>query len=51
MNAVAEGVETREVAAQLGALGCEFAQGYWFAEPLTTEDAAAFVTAVQEAAD
>ncbi len=51
MKAVAEGVETREVAAQLGALGCEFAQGYWFAEPLTAEDAAAFVTAVQEAAD
>jgi EAL domain-containing protein (putative c-di-GMP-specific phosphodiesterase class I) len=32
---VAEGVETREQLASLQAIGCEFAQGYYFARPLT----------------
>jgi len=32
---VAEGVETREQLASLQALGCEYAQGYYFARPLT----------------
>jgi EAL domain-containing protein (putative c-di-GMP-specific phosphodiesterase class I) len=31
---VAEGVETREQLASLQAIGCEFAQGYYFARPL-----------------
>jgi EAL domain-containing protein (putative c-di-GMP-specific phosphodiesterase class I) len=31
---VAEGVEHPEQAARLRELGCEFAQGYWFAKPL-----------------
>ena len=42
MGVVAEGIETREVAAQLGALGCEYGQGYLFAEPLSAEEAEAF---------
>ena len=52
MGAVAEGIETREVAAQLSALGCEYGQGYWFAEPLSAEEAEAFIAdAGQTAAD
>jgi diguanylate cyclase (GGDEF)-like protein len=33
MDVVAEGVETVEQLDQLRAIGCEFAQGYWFARP------------------
>ncbi|WP_319421064.1 diguanylate cyclase domain-containing protein [Pleurocapsa sp. FMAR1] len=33
-DAIAEGVEIREQLQQLKALGCEFAQGYLFAQPL-----------------
>jgi diguanylate cyclase (GGDEF)-like protein/PAS domain S-box-containing protein len=33
LGAVVEGVETREQATELRALGCEFAQGYLFAKP------------------
>ena len=52
MGVVAEGIETREVAAQLGALGCEYGQGYLFAEPLSAEEAEAFIAdAGQTAAD
>ncbi len=51
MGAVAEGIESLEVAAQLRALGCEYGQGYWFAEPLSAEAAAAFIAAGQEAAN
>ena len=43
MKVVAEGIETREVAAQLRALGCEYGQGYLFAEPLSAERAEAFI--------
>jgi EAL domain-containing protein (putative c-di-GMP-specific phosphodiesterase class I) len=34
---VAEGVEHAEQAARLGELGCDFAQGYWFAKPLNVD--------------
>jgi EAL domain-containing protein (putative c-di-GMP-specific phosphodiesterase class I) len=35
MDVVAEGVETREQLAQLKALGCEYAQGFYFSMPVT----------------
>lgn len=34
MRAVAEGVETAEQAAQLRAMGCQYAQGYFFSRPI-----------------
>lgn len=43
MDVVAEGVETTEQAAKLGALGCENAQGYFFARPLDPEAAGALI--------
>jgi diguanylate cyclase (GGDEF)-like protein len=39
MDTVAEGVETLEQFTQLRELGCEFAQGYLFAPPLTAQAA------------
>jgi EAL domain-containing protein (putative c-di-GMP-specific phosphodiesterase class I) len=34
MDVIAEGVETEQQSAQLRALGCEFAQGYYFSRPM-----------------
>lgn len=37
MRVVAEGVETPEVGKQLGDMGCDLAQGYWFGAPQPAE--------------
>jgi diguanylate cyclase (GGDEF)-like protein/PAS domain S-box-containing protein len=42
---VAEGVERREQLAALRALGCDFAQGFLFAEPVPADEAEALLTA------
>ncbi|WP_109118229.1 bifunctional diguanylate cyclase/phosphodiesterase [Azospirillum sp. TSO22-1] len=42
-DVVAEGVETAAVAEHLKALSCDYAQGYYFARPLTPEAADAMV--------
>jgi diguanylate cyclase (GGDEF)-like protein/PAS domain S-box-containing protein len=41
MDVIAEGVETAKQLAQLKALKCEYAQGYFFARPMVYEDATA----------
>jgi diguanylate cyclase (GGDEF)-like protein len=40
---IAEGVETAEHLTIIGALGCEYAQGYWFAKPLPCADVSTFL--------
>lgn len=40
LGVVAEGVESRESARTLRAMGCDLAQGYYFARPAPAEDAA-----------
>ena len=39
MEVVAEGAETDSDAVELYQLGCEYAQGFAFAEPMTSEAA------------
>jgi EAL domain-containing protein (putative c-di-GMP-specific phosphodiesterase class I) len=39
MDVVAEGAETDSDAVELSQLGCEYAQGYLFGEPMTPERA------------
>jgi EAL domain-containing protein (putative c-di-GMP-specific phosphodiesterase class I) len=39
MDVVAEGAETDADAVELFQLGCEYAQGYAFGEPMTAEEA------------
>jgi diguanylate cyclase (GGDEF)-like protein len=43
LKVVAEGVETAEQLSQLRKLGCDLAQGYYFAKPLTHEEASALI--------
>ena len=40
LDVIAEGVETAEQYAQLSALGCQFAQGFFFSRPVNSSDAA-----------
>ena len=46
MRAVAEGVETEEEVARLKALGCAYGQGYFFSQPLSVEQAGAFMASL-----
>lgn len=43
ISVVAEGLETAEQVAQLQALECDSAQGYYFAKPLTARDAGNYI--------
>ncbi|WP_107668550.1 GGDEF domain-containing phosphodiesterase [Cyanothece sp. BG0011] len=43
MNVVAEGIETREQFNQLQGLNCELGQGFFFAKPMTNEQATHWV--------
>ncbi len=43
VHVIAEGVETQEQALLLSSLGCRYAQGYYFAAPLTVADAEAWL--------
>ncbi|NVO07629.1 MAG: EAL domain-containing protein, partial [Rhodoferax sp.] len=43
LSTVAEGIEDRETATALAAMGCNFAQGYLFAKPMPLEQACAWV--------
>ncbi|MGB0720529.1 MAG: EAL domain-containing protein [Bdellovibrionales bacterium] len=43
LKCIAEGVETKEQAAALRDMGCEMAQGYYFAKPLSEVDVTKFV--------
>ncbi|NJN49495.1 MAG: EAL domain-containing protein [Alkalinema sp. RL_2_19] len=43
MDAVAEGIETKEQLAHLRILGCEYGQGYFFSPPMCREQAEAML--------
>ena len=45
LRVIAEGVETKAQLARLGEMGCEVAQGYYFARPLEGDAAAAWLAA------
>ncbi|MEX2212933.1 MAG: EAL domain-containing protein [Phycisphaeraceae bacterium] len=49
IEVTAEGVEKAEHIAQLQAMECDLAQGYYFARPLTVADAQAFIDRTAEA--
>lgn len=44
LDAIAEGVETREQLEQLRSLGCKYAQGYYFQRPISADYATQFFT-------
>jgi len=43
MHVIAEGVESKDEAKVLRDLGCDFAQGYYFAKPMSETDITKFV--------
>ena len=45
MDVVAEGVETADQLSQLRALGCEYAQGFYFSQPVDAAAAEALIHA------
>lgn len=45
LDVIAEGIETAEQAEELARLGCEVAQGYYFAKPLDPESVSKLLTA------
>jgi EAL domain-containing protein (putative c-di-GMP-specific phosphodiesterase class I) len=51
LDVVAEGVETREQALRLRALGCQSAQGYHFGRPLPSEEVAALLDETEAEAE
>ena len=50
MEVVAEGAETESDVIELMQLGCEFAQGFAFGQPITAAEARKLMGAVPEAA-
>jgi EAL domain-containing protein (putative c-di-GMP-specific phosphodiesterase class I) len=47
LDCIFEGVETREEAEALAAMGCRFVQGYYFARPMSAEDTASWLAHTQ----
>jgi diguanylate cyclase (GGDEF)-like protein len=43
LQIVAEGIENQAQARWFRSLGCQYAQGFWFAEPLSAPDASAYL--------
>lgn len=43
LDVISEGIETEKQAQTLANLGCAYGQGYWFAKPLSSQQAEAFI--------
>jgi diguanylate cyclase (GGDEF)-like protein len=48
IDIVAEGIETNQQVEQLKTLGCEYGQGYWFAQPLDCDSVEQLISASKE---